>query len=460
MKNKTGKWFLTLCTLCVLVQNKGTLWAQGATDRLTICIEEAEMNEDALLPVIRKFQETFPDVELEIEGLPEVVASTPEYETVRQAKVDQIKTEVMSGSGPDLFVLSVGVNNYTLDTENLFKDLEKIARAGIFADLGALLNEDGTMELEEFYPFVEQAGTINGTFVLFPLSYHTPAFLTTEKNMAEIGFERERAQHSLNTFHEELAACLTQEQMIFARQDYYQNLASPLLDYDTGEIHMGEQEKPYFEWFKQESRWVEELQNNGKIIYYDAQEAAQMLGEGTFPIMSGVLGSSFGLIATAECMAASGHEAVFLFLPDENGEGIAFIDNYAAINANSKNQKNALEFLKILLSEEMQLQGFGITDSMPVRRGQEILRSVAEIRRKSQEGPFAIDGAALSDAGVSSYADVLEHLKTGRIQQMFYLPINGSQMFQDYLDEYVADAIDYEEFAAVVEDGLTFYWEE
>ena len=461
---KASKWFGIVCGSCFWIHSIFVVSAQTVrmetTDRLTVCVEEAEINEAALLPVIRKFQDTFPEVELEIEKLPEVIASTPEYEAVRQAKVDQIKTEVMSGGGPDLFVLSVGVNNYTLDTENLFKDLEKSARTGIFADLGTMLEADETIDLEAFYPFVKEAGTVDGKLVLFPLSYYAPAYVTTQKNLEEIGFDRERAQDSLEAFHDEMVACLTQEQMIFARQDYYQNLASSLLDYDTGKIHMGGPEKTYFEWYKQESKWAEEYQKSDEATYYDVQEAAYKLSEGTLPIISGAIGSSFGVLMTAECMATSGEDAVFLFLPDENGEGVAYIDSYAAINANSLNQKNALEFLKILISEEMQIQGYGITDSMPVRRGHEILRSVASVRRESQEGAFAIDRAELSDMSIASYADVLEHLKTGRIQQMLYLPISGSKTFQDYLKQYVEDAIEYEEFAAIVEDGLTFYWEE
>ncbi len=54
--------------------------------------------------------------------------------------------------------------------------------------------------------------------------------------------------------------------------------------------------------------------------------------------------AQFGVVSVAECLAAQGEEAVFFLYPSELGSGVAGICSYAAINANSKNQYNALSF--------------------------------------------------------------------------------------------------------------------
>lgn len=455
---------VVLWGLCLaLIGNERILASETAlpepTDRLTICVEEYCYTESELVPVAECFRENFPQVELEVITLPEVPVFTAEYEAPREAAVNQIKTQVMSGGGPDLFLLDVGKSSYSGNTENLFEDLEKSARAGIFCDLGALMKADGTIDMDDFYPFVEDAGTIDGSMVLFPLAFWSYSAVTTRDNLEKIGFHSEDAQASMDAFYEQTDACLTEEQKIHMAMTYYTNLSYPLLDYDTGEVRIGEAEKKYFERTKESDRLLMEKQDGS----LDMADKAKLILDETAPVMSGLLSAQFGLPAIAEVMAKQGEDALFLLFPDEQGEGVAFIDSYAAINANSQNKRNALEFLKILLSEEMQAKGcYSNSGNLPVRRGKEILASYLQVKMEETRGwgASAVDGEALSDTSLASLTEVLERTKVGRIQKLYYLPINGELTFADYYDQYLSGEITYEEFSEMVSEGLEFYWEE
>lgn len=432
----------------------------AAAGQLSICVEESSLYSDVLLPVIERFQEQFPEVEVDIRQIPPIYQDSDI--AVREAEVKQIKTEMMSGGGPDLFVQFVGTQMEYNGLVSLFPDLEKSGRAGVFADLGEMIEADGTIDMNDFYPFVQEAGTMGERFVVFPLSFYDNALnVTTEANLEASGIDLKTANSSAEAYASELERCLPKEQRFDAAGVGYDNLSYGLLDYDTGEVHLGEKEEFYYSWGlerREDERWTEN---------YDTKLQRQLTGivSGEIPMVTKALNpASAGALAFAEYMAAEGAEAVFWMTPDEKG-GCSPVDigSFAAVNANSPNKGNAMEFLKILVSEEMQSGGYYPGNYyMPVRRGENVLRSVYQVRRNRESILDSLPRGELSEASWKSLMEQLDRIATGRLMmsQIYFLPMDGDHIFNDYLTEYWNGEITYEELSDIAKEGLEFYWEE
>lgn len=93
------------------------------TDSLVICMND-QGNYD-LDQAVLGFQKENPDINIEVITLLNVIDEQTEQD--RAAQIKQIQTEVMSGKGPDLFLLDIDKGSLL---PKLFMDLEKSVYAG------------------------------------------------------------------------------------------------------------------------------------------------------------------------------------------------------------------------------------------------------------------------------------------------------------------------------------------
>ncbi|MBP3704061.1 MAG: extracellular solute-binding protein, partial [Clostridia bacterium] len=103
-------------------------------------------------------------IELEIEYIPEHGNSE------RNTVISRLRTEIMSGKGPDIFLM--GSNSG--DIEPLFKVPEKNMANGIFLPLNDYIENAQFMEFDKLVPGVMSAGQYDGEQYILPLTYTMP----------------------------------------------------------------------------------------------------------------------------------------------------------------------------------------------------------------------------------------------------------------------------------------------
>ena len=106
-------------------------------------------------------------IELEIEFIPEhVEGGNPDRETT----ISRLRTEIMSGKGPDIFIM--GSNDREI--EPLFIVPEKNMANGAFLPLNEYIENAEYMEFEKFVPGVMSAGQYKGEQYILPMTYTMP----------------------------------------------------------------------------------------------------------------------------------------------------------------------------------------------------------------------------------------------------------------------------------------------
>jgi ABC-type glycerol-3-phosphate transport system substrate-binding protein len=156
------------------------------TDKLVICADAALVTLTRHLgnPIPwQVFHDLYPNVEIELIELPDPAVNRALYETVRQ----KMRTELMSGKGPDFFVL----RSPGRDFEGFFPDVEKAMRSGLFCDLRTLYTDpfSGTVYIDESRDPAAMftAGQVDGKQFTMPLAFGFPAIATNDITHEKLG---------------------------------------------------------------------------------------------------------------------------------------------------------------------------------------------------------------------------------------------------------------------------------
>lgn len=126
------------------------------------------------------------------EGLTIELEILPIEETEREVRLKQLHTQIMSGNGPDVYLLPTG-NTVTLKHGNglsqdlsiqvqpLLYDVIQAMRSGIFADISAYYDADDALGTASLQTAVMDVGVIGGARYILPLHYDLPVLLTERK---------------------------------------------------------------------------------------------------------------------------------------------------------------------------------------------------------------------------------------------------------------------------------------
>lgn len=322
------------------------------------------------------FRERYPDVEVNIER-----AESQEYN-------EKLAAAIMAGEGPD--VIEGG--------PWLFPDIYKVADAGTFADLTQLMAGDPEFRREEYVESVLDAGVIRGKQVLLPTDYSYNLFISEAGVLEKLGLSELAEERDYASFWEKMVDAVP----LLKQSPNFETLAGiynsnfllyhsglKLIDRETGELLPD----------REGLRAVSELCR--KLVY--EEQALPPVQIGTFFTDSDLYN---GLRDGACAMTSSFSYGVDSFFFSFYGfvkalgtpvvipspslyEGTsAQVTGYLGINANSPNQLNAWNFMKIYMSDEV--------------RGQ---HTAPMSPRKSTQRKF-IDERGVARLGVSAYLDL------------------------------------------------------
>ena len=269
----------------------------------------------------------------------------------------KMAAEMMAGKGPDVFIAEC--NSFG---EDIFSDLYKKIDAGYFCDLNELIETDPDFDLGEYNPIVMDAGLYKGKRYIMPLSYQVPLLLVTEEKLTEFGFSAdafstyERFQTSWEALH------VKGKRLTMMGSFYFLIMMSAgwfdeCLDFENGSVDL---EKPSFKQMM-DLMSVEEQITKGNYDLplaefidpeTDKDAIASAKVSGLFYLADVGVVSYVGELS--DNFPGSSGEVLMLSVPNAFGNAVACVDDFCMISEQSKNKQAAWNFVKIMLSEEMQ----------------------------------------------------------------------------------------------------------
>ena len=290
-----------------------------------------------------EFKQSHPDVEVITDFLPMTVE-----DPTGDSFYTRISAEIMSGSGPDIILIS-----------NSGMNAGKMMRSGIFADLNEFIEQDLDFDLSKYNGKILEAGQADGKQYIMPLTYTIPLVLTTQELLDKTGFDISTADN-YNAFLEE---CLKYRQANIpgapklAMNNYIMPYLADAVDYDTGEVKINTPE-------------------NRETIRLNYEAIASQRGAEGYGVIGGGISFALPLLENQSLFTHSFMPLVYHFdsyralkdvgtpvmtaVCDAEGRLMAEIVDSVAINANSPNKQNAYAFIKLMLdglSSEQQISG-------------------------------------------------------------------------------------------------------
>lgn len=281
----------------------------------------------------------------------EFVTLTADQEE-RSNRIDQLQTEMMAGQGPDIFILPCD-DGFGFNETRLIENVEKGMVTGLFADLSQLYDQDETLEKDLLLEKVMDAGMMDGKRYILPLRYQYPIILALEDELQGAGLEISELAQNSETF---LSTVIAQEgnawhvsgANVFAAN--LSNVFPSLCDYNTGEVYLDEETltdtlSQYMELLSTLDQ--ESIEADGVVWpYYLSPDR---------PLDSLFL--SDDLFMYLDVAYAQYQELVAAPFAAQDGSIVANVSYYGAVSANCAAVEEAYEFLKLLLSKEVQSGG-------------------------------------------------------------------------------------------------------
>lgn len=381
----------TMAACAPVFQEKAELWVvteQSTWDRM-----------NGQLYVLEKaYEEAHSNVDIKVDYLP-----TDEQE--RDVYLQQLRTEILQGGGPDCYLLPTDNTlildepaQYTyVDVEPLFSDVDLAMRNGLFYDITELYDADDTLGKDELNTKIMDAGVVNGIRYVLPLRYDVPIIYAKSDALEAAGLPGDILQTDILTI---MKAVLATDDPILASGLLFDSFSafSGFLDYSSGNAELdAETLQPYVQTYGELRAKVGETYLDGTRLSQEEIEAIAteesillqkldlkdyIYGEygepepvpgipdnvyivggmpieeekldiytEYYPLFIGSMADSFSYAAVA------GYEnAEFSMTPlrSVGGDVVATVTYYAAVGSGCRNPELAYDFLRQFLLEESQ----------------------------------------------------------------------------------------------------------
>lgn len=289
-----------------------------------------------------RYRDLHPDVSLEL-IMPESDATNQE---ANKELYQQVAAQIMAGEGPDVFII-----------DDTVMDVEKLVRQGHFADMEPFFEADN-FDWKPYNQTVMDGGVWNGKRFVIPLSYDFPLLITSRTALEETGFDITACKDYMG-FQEETTRYLedtTQTRQLFRNvlmiTDVVPISGISVVDYDTQSIDLTSSTfQAGYQWRKTvEQRCLNnfgDFQTDASLCGAAAVRDGHVLWSPAFLSALSGFYNEFSAIKTID-------EAVMMPIRDISGGIQAKIKYPVAVRANSGNLQNSYDFIKILLSSEVQ----------------------------------------------------------------------------------------------------------
>jgi hypothetical protein len=301
----------------------------SSTANLTVCVDEqAEPQIKNLIDSWKK-QKMDTDIELVI---------IPQNPDTAEPKITQLRTEIMSGGGPDVFILSTSFPYTETASSVLFSNPQKSMDSDTFLPLDEYIENAEYMNTEHWNQTILASGRTEEGQMVLPMFYEYSAYVFKTEDL--------ETPTSLPSSWEEVLTCKDQT----IRGAISSNLSSSFCGIFSD-----------FANYQKDT-----LQLSEADLFSRMQEAVSFYQKETDErnfskaILSGQIGHFFSL---DELASTKVEDHTIFALPNEEGGVTAYVTRYAAINKNTTQAEKAFELLDLLFSDEvMSNTGFKIGD--------------------------------------------------------------------------------------------------
>ena len=221
---------------------------QAASEQPVLWVLTEESHSDGMnyqaQTAVEAFAERHPEVTVNLEILP--LDDEP-----RQIRLKRLRTQIMSGKGPDVYLLPTG-NQAILrrgseplyvTVDPLFPDVNHVMELGVFFDLSALYDADTALNASALKPEIMEAGCRDGHRWVLPLRFDMPVIYTQPEQAQAMGIPETLFHQDFLTIAQTLC---TQDSPFYlcAGLTFPQQLEylAPLLDYTTGQVLLSQQQ--------------------------------------------------------------------------------------------------------------------------------------------------------------------------------------------------------------------------
>lgn len=342
--------FLTLLSGCRMLGPKsisdpseGNIISLWVVTELT---NEYGMNSQ-VKTAIEEFENAQGNVDIRLDILP-----TDDEE--RAIKLEQLRTEIMAGGGPDAYLLpsDSGIN------EPLFRDVMQSMHNGLFYDISEYYDADEALGKDAFVEAVMDAGVVDESRYILPLRYNLPAYYIDTEALAvsdlNNGIFESGILNVLDTVLE-----MGDKEWACGAEVYIErfgfNIYPNLINYESGEVSLNAYEVAEFlEKYQAVRALIGDTYDHRKIFDVIAYiHDNYYWGNSGFPMHNAVIQLDYAmdLAATAK---AEGKMLSMIPMRATDGSLIADVYYWCAVGSGSKNTELAYDFIRMFLLEDYQ----------------------------------------------------------------------------------------------------------
>ena len=310
----------------------------------------------------------------------------------REGALQRLRTEIMSGRGPDVFLVNSTASFWK---DPLFPYPAQSMANRLFLALDELMEDSRFTSWEEQIPAVMDIGKQDGQQYLLPAAYTFPVTLCKAEIAPKIGEGLTRSEILRSDDLLLRASALDTHGQFGGPYGYYiSDLLAPLADHSDGRLTFTEEEL------------LNEILRSVELKQKDLK--------GEFDNTPGFLRTNFGVHFSPDPVSgitAQGGPLAFLPLIGENGGISAAVTAYAGINANTEDPEGAFFLLDYLFSREY------LTRNTPteVTLCNWLYESFAlPVDAKAGQEEFPVLSWSLSEENFRAYSEIRDKISTVR----------------------------------------------
>lgn len=327
-----------------------------------IVMEQHEAMEHSVNYILDKFTEVHPEINVRLQVLPNGNKQGGNYQAARDAALQQLRTAIMAGRGPDIYLLPSVSTNY----EMLFKDVNQAMANGYFEDISIFYNTDTELSKESFAANVMDAGTLDGARYVLPLRYDMPIAYVDTAEFTTLGGDLDMFDGGILSLFNEILATENPELAVGAfinvkaTESFALNLLGQTVDYGKQEVLLKEETLSEFMVSIQRIRSANLIDpdNWEERIYVNyPNDLADLFSKGEFwtDETSFYIGTMQDILENAAYAEAMEIEIAMIPVADAEGKITADVTYYGAVGDACDDVALAYEFLRMFLTEDAQI---------------------------------------------------------------------------------------------------------
>nr|WP_317283786.1 hypothetical protein [uncultured Sellimonas sp.] len=324
MKKRAKAGVFICCLICFSVLNGCGMENEKKGKELTVLIDHSFS--DAAKRVASFMRQEDRKLEIQIEEL-------FEEDKAREDQIQKLRTKIMAGKGPDVYLLSAGSNGSDGDDAEglwkkpLFDNPYKIMQSGALQDLNEYMKEDDYWKEGTYSKKVMEAGQYQKKQYIIPLSIGIRFFATTEPGREKM--EGKNLPQWLDQVKKsddmDLKAVFGDQASLAA--GWFQ----PAVDYEKQNV--------LFDWEKWTAYALDFLKFRSEYLRTGGEELGQSKAY------------------SMEYVLAMDEVEDIRIIPDLEGRRMACIRTFGAVGMSSEYKEEAYRFLMMFLNDEMEKGG-------------------------------------------------------------------------------------------------------